>query len=409
MALIAIAGTGFAFLPSQKAKQKPEPWTIVVTGDYLGNLAPCGCTKPMTGGIRRAGTAIRTLGRADHRILLVNGALTGDAGRQQEIKSQHLASSLRSMGVSAINLSADDLRIGVGNIGTVGSLSGNKLISSSVGISPLIPLRSNLTVGPFKIAGVSPNMSQLATGLQASEIRQAESVGSSDVVLFDGSKADAISLITNNPGLKLVVYRTQNDAPDAPNKVGKTWLVSPGVEGKALVAFDWNGREFVNYRVIKLTPKFEDDPDVSRSYKTYLERITEEKLLEALPRTSKTDYVGSQTCQSCHVEAYKVWTASGHSHALASLEKEKHDRDPDCVSCHVVGLDSVNGFQSRALTPRIADVGCESCHGGGKAHRADPKGQKMGKIGEAKCLTCHTPKQSPGFSFPTFWKKISHR
>jgi hypothetical protein len=38
----------------------------------------------------------------------------------------------------------------------------------------------------------------------------------------------------------------------------------------------------------------------------------------------------------------------------------------------------------------------------------DPEKHRLGKAGEQSCMTCHVPAHSPGFDFPTYWKKIEH-
>ncbi|HSI73617.1 MAG TPA: multiheme c-type cytochrome, partial [Fimbriimonas sp.] len=99
--------------------------------------------------------------------------------------------------------------------------------------------------------------------------------------------------------------------------------------------------------------------------------------------------------------------SSAHAHALLTLEKEGHPRDPDCVSCHVVGLQFSTGFKSRQKTPQLANIGCESCHGAGAKHAAKPS-LKLRKLTEQACLPCHTTENSPHFDFKTYWKKIRH-
>ena len=185
--------------------------------------------------------------------------------------------------------------------------------------------------------------------------------------------------------------------------------MTPGDRTKNLVRLDFDGVAFSNYRVVTLTPNYADEPGVSRIYRSYLDRVAGANLIQLLPRAKGAAYAGSAACMSCHAKAYKVWHASAHAHALADLEHQHHDRDTDCLGCHVTGLASSVGFRTRALTPKLADVTCEACHGPARGHALSPRTVRLPKLGEKSCLSCHSLDNSPNFAFSTFWPKVSHR
>jgi hypothetical protein len=153
-------------------------------------------------------------------------------------------------------------------------------------------------------------------------------------------------------------------------------------------------------------------------------------------------YVGSERCQNCHDASYRVWKHSGfedksghrgpgHSDALATLEKRvdpPRDHDPECISCHVVGWNPSQffpyegGFRNRTETPKLANVGCEDCHGPGEFHcQAEIKADKaiQEKLRKAMtvtkadaekhlCTTCHDLDNSPDFEFEAYWPYVEH-
>ena len=405
--VIAVVGVALA----NWQKPASDPWTLVLTGDYRGQLSPCGCTKPMMGGIRRAATALRSISSREKTLLLANGSLSGESGTQQEFKAQALAESLRQMGVDAINLANDDLRLGAGILGSVNSLSGEKLITSSVGESPTVNHLQVVRKGPFTVFGIPKSANAAATTLfaRASDPGPAIDEARHAIVMIDGGLVEAKNLVREHVGIGVIVYRTPDNAPDLPIKSGNTWLVTPGVEGKSLISLRYDQGEFSGYLVTNLGPSFDNDATVSRFYAAYLKRVNDAKLFERISRPKSTTFSGTtESCIKCHVNAGKVWRKSAHAGALKSLEAENHDRDPDCVSCHVVGLDSVAGFRSRRLTPNLANVGCESCHGSAVAHSAAPRAVKLPKVGATACLPCHNAEHSPNFNFTTFFNKISH-
>src|SRR5207342_2617091 len=95
--------------------------------------------------------------------------------------------------------------------------------------------------------------------------------------------------------------------------------------------------------------------------------------MQVAPVAGMPTFVGSEACKSCHKSEYKVWEKSGHSHAHDTLVKQaKHPSlrqyDPECIVCHTVGFGYQSGFVNEDKTPKLKNVGCESCHGPGSDH-----------------------------------------
>lgn len=400
------------------------PYELLIGGDTQGSLAPCGCTEPMTGGIRRLATAIHQNRGAGRSGFIENGGLValnpqnGLVGqRQNTLKLETLAEAYGEMDVDAINLGVEEAVGGAGTVSEVVNLSGQKLISTSLD-GPQYSIPRWVVSGPCLIGGVAPQGGVISRAAGGTPIdtqmavddlcSEAIAAGKAPVLMIRASEDEAKSIATAHPALRLIVYSALGSAPTAPERVGETLLVTPGSETKNLVKLTFAEGKFSDYSVITLDPGLPDDPKVTRLYKDYLRRVTSAKLIEELPRTATAAYIGSQACLKCHTDSYTIWHASAHAHALSDLEKQGHDRDPDCLRCHVTGLGSKVGFRTRVLTPRLANVTCESCHGPSAAHALDPKKFRLAKAGEEVCLSCHTPENSPGFQFGPFWKKVIH-
>jgi hypothetical protein len=111
-------------------------------------------------------------------------------------------------------------------------------------------------------------------------------------------------------------------------------------------------------------------------------------------------YVGSMKCAPCHSPINHTWQATNHARAIESLKKTKQENLPACVKCHVTGYERDGGFIDNELTPEMAGVQCEVCHGPGSNHLKNPVGGKMiKKTGEETCRQCHTKGQDPGFNY----------
>jgi formate-dependent nitrite reductase cytochrome c552 subunit len=119
------------------------------------------------------------------------------------------------------------------------------------------------------------------------------------------------------------------------------------------------------------------------------------------------DFLGAESCQSCHAEAYAQWKASPHARAKEVLSPAQQ-KDARCLSCH-----SPNEAESK-----VVGVSCETCHGGSQYYSAsfvmkDPElARHVGLLdpAEKSCRACHdasTPAMKP-FDFTTKLKAIAH-
>ena len=75
---IASSALVAGFLP-QTRPVPPAPareWVLLISGNTEGYLSPCGCSKPMSGGIKRRGQMLKTLTVPGKTILLETGRFT---------------------------------------------------------------------------------------------------------------------------------------------------------------------------------------------------------------------------------------------------------------------------------------------------------------------------------------------
>ncbi|OHB77223.1 MAG: hypothetical protein A2Z25_08230 [Planctomycetes bacterium RBG_16_55_9] len=115
------------------------------------------------------------------------------------------------------------------------------------------------------------------------------------------------------------------------------------------------------------------------------------------------------SCKACHAYEYEKWSGKTHASALATLERIDSNYDPECVVCHVVGMDYQSGFITQDKTPGLKDVGCENCHGPGSEHVRTVGTTKLTEPKSA-CTDCHTPEHSGEYAGneEVFRQKIIH-
>ncbi|MCZ6531612.1 MAG: multiheme c-type cytochrome [SAR324 cluster bacterium] len=170
-----------------------------------------------------------------------------------------------------------------------------------------------------------------------------------------------------------------------------------------------------------LTDAWPDHADARQPFAAYDEAVKAlffARLETMEKRKAESPYLGAQACLACHAKPHQLWRASRHANAVQTLERVGKAFDPECLACHVAGLNS-GGFLSMGLTPHLAGVQCENCHGPARAHALNPKANRPGldprrgagrsaRSGESVCRSCHVGSHSPNFVFERYWPIIRH-
>jgi DmsE family decaheme c-type cytochrome len=108
---------------------------------------------------------------------------------------------------------------------------------------------------------------------------------------------------------------------------------------------------------------------------------------------SASEYVGSETCKTCHEEAYKSFEATPH---WRTTLKPTKNGARGCESCHGPGKAHVDGggdkskiFRFAAVEPGEASRRCLACHEYGEEHaNFDRSAHSENSVG---CVACHSP------------------
>jgi hypothetical protein len=425
---------------------------ITFSSEINGYLTPCGCSKPMVGGIPRRATLLKQLAKTHTLINLENGDLTKASGRQDELKAETLIDMLNQLGYDALNLGEYDFKLGLPYLQALEQRFRGKMLCGNVVDGSGKPLFDAFTLlekqhagHPVKVLVVGliseqhastirqyvPEVQVIPAAQKLERLRQQLSAAADlRILLWHGNQQEAEQIARQHPYFDLIVCAHCGDGPLQPKQVGKTRLVFSGNDAKFVgvaylhrssgeTASPPNGDNssiapaYTVARVehIRLTEDFKEDADALQVKLGYLAQVEGEALLLQVarrPTLNGDTFAGSRACRPCHSEDYRIWERSKHAKAMQTLVDEKHDKDPECVVCHVVGLEFESGFVSMEKTPHLKDVGCESCHGPARKHVQDPLNNKLGKAGESSCMQCHVPAHSPNFDFQTYWKQIEH-
>lgn len=434
MLAIALAGCGEGTPPTAPRFRRPHPgeggrpaapW-LLLAGEHAGELVPCGCAKPQLGGVVQRAAM---LARWPRRVLVEIGNVVDRPGRQSQLKYEAFVDAIQEMGCAALVVGDRELALGMDAIATaVDGRTVPVLAANLVGPSGTVPFRpwASVVVGDagveqdvLAIVGlVSGTVQPVTPGWRATDPVEAlalalASIPSANRLLVAGTFDEAVArrLAAALGGrAALIAYGRGAAGPGTrTSSVGRATLLGIGGRGHHLAAIDlgepgWT--EPVVHPVLEATPV----PAVQAVLARYQAAVATADLLGKVARLpARARYVGSGACRDCHAQAHEIWEGSRHARAMESLVRVGFDRDPECVSCHVVGYGDEGGFTRPGERPELDRVGCESCHGPGGEH-VDRGGTRetITRGSPATCARCHQKDHDPHFEHADKWPAISH-
>jgi cytochrome c554/c'-like protein len=446
----------------------PKPRAVlVITGQMDGYLEPCGCTQPQQGGLIRRLDFVDRLRAQNWPMALIDlGGLIKDptAARggfdQAKIKFGIALKAYQTLGYQAIALSAEDLKVGIGEaFGQFLSYLGEptKIVVANVQPgagyeSHILPSRV-ITAGSLKLgvtAVVTPEaLAKLADAdksdllpvvkrpdeVLGSVLADLESKSDYQVLMVQASPEEAKRLALAYPGFDVVVAKSPSADPleSEPERFneGKTMMVQVGRRGKNVGAIGFYPDESptMRFHLVNLGSRY-DGPG------TAVKKVIEDEYrnmlkgagtVETFPRhdfvnaTAGSTYVGAETCKNCHPNTYMKWSTTKHAQAFTALLNDPKPNtiyDAECVTCHTTGFEYTSGYRSATATPYLKGNQCENCHGPASKHVSDPANaeyRKPLKLTAERadksqlCIHCHDEDNSPKFEFATFWGQIAHK
>lgn len=438
---------------------------LLYTAGARGQIRSCNCTKFRFGGYGREFTLIKSIRKESSDVLLIEGGdTTGEPNMQSELKADVTVSALKLLGYSAMvpgeeelgargkryinkfnsaappvicaNLyelgakkpkyppyivikTKSGLRIGV--VGLLAERVGGPFISKEYGETikdPAVTLKSLITVVCSK--------SDLVFAVIHGTHEDAEKLAS--------VKGVNLILSTHRTGELIFPEKDTNQANAPVKKMGNVVLVNAETNanwslGKIdLTLNKGQGIDSAKHTLLYLDRKYDEDPAMVKIYDNYNEKVKQAvitasakfkkeaetllvkrglNLTEMRKRLRKSPFATAEKCADCHSDICESWSKTRHAHAMATLEKNHQEFDPECISCHATGVTTRNGYLNQKETPELANVQCEACHGPALSHMSSPS-KGFGKVDEQACRSCHTDERTPDFDFNKAWAKIKH-
>lgn len=379
----------------------------------------------------------------EHVLILSGGDnISNRKDREWEIQSRLLLDVLGRMNMGACAVQSQDLFLGLEYLRELEAEHGLRFLCANLVDgegTQLFPAHHVFEFGGKKLgvlAATDPNMQHAirsmpqglefldpGPALEAGVTALRETEGCDAVVLLYGGRRDqCLTNCKDLAGVDLIFFGNASISQRVPAETDAgTAVFSAGNRGKdfgeiVLTMKDDGGVELSPILIHELDKNYEDQPEILALVDAYKQEAAERKqraeLIQKIAREysegSVTDnFLGTETCANCHQAEYESFMATGHAAAMASLQAEYQEDNPDCVGCHVTGWQEPGGYGlSSRNRSMLQHVQCEACHGYGTAH---DRGTRMSQADiEAGCVSCHDAKNSPNFEYASYWEKIKH-
>ncbi|CAN5469483.1 hypothetical protein BH23VER1_BH23VER1_01130 [soil metagenome] len=429
---------------------EPVPIAVQFTGDVDGRLEPCGCFTGQYGGLSRLKAAFAMLAENDQSGAVplrfdVGDALAGTRDFEL-IQHRYLARAFADLGFEALNLghretelSAAALRglIGASPVPFVGANVLDRATGQPIAAPFVTVQRGGLTIGVVGVADPAGRAERSGEGIEIADMVTTltnllpEVAAATDLIVLLAftdvaqmrALADAfyeIDLIlggdVREPAREVLV-QNRSLISYTTNEARALGLVNATFDRKTRHLTDPSGAAML------LEDRIPQAPETVALADAYRTEIARTDLAIDHPGTTDSGtvpgvapgatFVGSESCAGCHPTATAAWQKSGHAHAFATLERRGAAADPNCIGCHTVGFGTESGYRRAFQGERLADVGCESCHGPGSEHVRQRAGGgtvsfQFPPLGAGDCTTCHYGEFSRPFVWDDFWELVQH-
>ena len=446
--IVAYTFLSFLLVPAFAFAQYPM---LIFSGDLRGEIKPCGCAEEGDmGGLLRRLTYIKQKHSLHDNLLYFDlGNNFPEPSQQGDLKIPLIHSSLEKMNPEAVLVGPNEWQNGLHWLDSrtpyLLSNENTKHNFLNIKISHLENQRI-IVLGYLSPSLVYQNKNEPSVIFPVnqellSDWKEKIQKNSAQfrILLFRGN-ADELDLFDKSRMFDLIVAGSNND--DELNQVlkmqvGTRYHPMIPTKGQGILSgkLDENGKIIPDNQetvpeglsVSWLRRNIKDDPELLDSFRSYDAAVKElffRNLELKKEHLKDSPFIGNQVCAGCHQKSTTVWKKSRHASAFATLENLGKHFDPECLECHVVGLnpwvasessseavrkfEGKRGFLSLNLTPHLTNVQCENCHGPAGDHLANSKIKPAEHNPASVCVECHQGSHSPLFEFEKYWQKIKH-
>ena len=404
----------------RQERTEADVLNVFFPGSSLGRLKPCGCSGGQLGGLERRPAVFNSVPQ-EKRLLVDTGSFVETSSDQDQIKFDIIVEALGLLDYDVVNLTEQDLEIAE-NRGLLGHPAVRFISPRRTGDETAAGFQKRYLLNdePVTVSVLTFDVDKSPTEQIKEGFVNPEGDKTVNILIVSRCDEQLVSSIASLGVVDCVVCPSETEEPmiiGSPNR--RPLVFSVGRYGRYICRLQMEKarvRDRFKFSFTSIPVKEDLKPDAAlvNLYKGYQQIVRDSNLLERHPRyvlPNGLKYVGSDSCSStdCHAYEYVEWMDNAHASAYATLEKVGSQYDPECVACHVIGMDYQSGFISEQQTPLLKDVGCENCHGPGSQHNQKPYEVKTSEP-KMTCIHCHTPEHSGDYAGneDIFLERIKH-
>jgi hypothetical protein len=174
-------------------------------------------------------------------------------------------------------------------------------------------------------------------------------------------------------------------------------------------------QSYYRTKLVEVRERLGTDDKVKAGLDAYYQKVNEHNRVAFKDRKpapvpeGASGFVGVALCASCHQQEFAFWSGTRHASAYATLSRQNKQFNLDCVGCHVTGYEEPGGSTVVAVDT-LMNVQCETCHGPGSRHVANPadlsliQGSPAQELCGPKCH--HPPHVKPDWTASAAWPHI---
>lgn len=444
LTLLAITISAGAWAAFRSRAPKPQSLDIHFTCDVRGRLVPCGCFTGQMGGLTRIATLISPSRGEGVLKVDIGDAIEGPEDYHQ-IEHRYILKAFERMGYDAANLGHGEARLNAAQLRELKTQSAVPLLSANLldaaTSQPIFDTYRIVKRGNWRIALVGAMSAEgvrntLGEGLRVEPIETAlgrllptlKTEADFIVLLAFADEEEMRRLARDFYELDVILGGKVSQPSQQIEKQNRSLILATTNQSRALGSLTVellergkleakDGGVTLVHDMIAEAPEIQWLADEYRAEvrRTKLDIDDPERLQQDLVPGIKAvaEYIGSETCLTCHPNAAHKWQTSAHAHAFKTLVHRGADADPNCIGCHTVGFGTSSGYRREFKETRLTNVGCESCHGPGSLHVAQRSAggavtANFRPLGAGDCQTCHHGEFSRPFDWDKFWPKIQH-
>jgi hypothetical protein len=368
---------------------------------------------------------------SDNTLILNAGNNFDIEAQDMDLGASYIIKALALSGTEVIAPGVPEITCGPENLKRMTENMSVKVVSANLpDFTPYVVLkknrgRMNILVTSVIDPGLLPQGKTFpAVTDPVSALRRVQQQAPHDlfVVIIHAGPEMIATVIDQCPGIDLVIDGTVHEFGLKKGSGSRPPVVANNNEGMYVAYIDhlrsYKGAPAFTAPVqLKASvEKVPEDLRVASMVKEY--NVKQQGLLRQHPETVQGSmpekeapayYVGSESCRLCHPEKNDCWANTRHAQALNSLSAMSRQNDPNCLYCHVTGIEKrpsleVLWAKGSHLMPGVQ---CEACHGPGREHSENPQRSEMLSVNESTCTRCHTKFKDPGFDYHQDMNKLN--